>query len=155
MKIAVVAANGRSGQAFVTQALNNGHHIRGGYFGNNNLPRGANIEALKCDATSLQDVAKLISGCNAVVCLIGHTKNSPPEVQASAIANVVNAMDQLGIKRLVSLTGTGVRMAGDEVTLIDRILNRGVALVDPERVVDGKNHFEIIKSTSIPLRNAP
>lgn len=49
-----------------------------------------------------------------------------------------------GVSRLVSLTGTGVRMPGDHITMIDRLISGGVAKIDPDRVHDGQNHAEAL-----------
>lgn len=149
MRIAVIAANGRSGQAFVEKALQSGHQIRGGVLGKSFLPEHSNLTTIKCDATKLEDVKTLIQGCDAAVTLIGHVKGSAPDVQTNAIKIIIKAMEEENISRLVSLTGTGVRFPEDEATLIDRFLNLGVRIVDPSRVSDGKNHVRELQSSSL------
>lgn len=149
MKIAVVAANGRSGQAFVEKALAAGHSIRGGVLGKSHLPKNPNLTLVNCDATKEEDLANLIAGQDAVVSLIGHVKNSPPNVQTEAMQKLVKAMKQAGIRRVVSLTGTGARFPGDKVSLIDRVLNLGVSIVDPQRVKDGRTHAEVLKNSGL------
>lgn len=149
MKIAVIAANGRSGQAFVQKALDAGHYLRGGILGENHLPDNPNLTTFKCDATNPNDVKKLIHGCDAVVSLVGHVKNSPPHVQTDAIKVVIDAMRTENITRIISLTGTGVRFPGDHITLLDRFLNLGVGLVDPSRVKDGKDHVKTLQNSGL------
>jgi putative NADH-flavin reductase len=149
MKIAVIAANGRSGQAFVERALEAGHQVRGGIRGDSRLPRHACLTLVPCDATRKEDLMNLIKGQEAVVSLIGHIKGSSTDVQTVAIQNVSSVMEELGLKRLVSLTGTGVRFTGDKVTLIDRFLNLGVNIIDPARVRDGRQHVEVLQQTDL------
>lgn len=149
MKIAVIAANGRSGQAFVEKALASGHQVRGGILGKSFLSDHPNLTAIDCDATNPEQVKTLIRGCDAVVSLIGHVKGSPAQVQTQAISTVVECMKSEGITRIISLTGTGVRFPGDHITLLDRFLNLGVSIVDPPRVKDGKDHVEILRSSSL------
>lgn len=149
MKIAVIAANGRSGQAFIEEALQSGHQIRGGILGKSFLPEHPNLTTIKCDATNPEEVKALIQGSDAVVTLIGHVKGSAPDVQTKAIKIIISAMDAEKINRLVSLTGTGVRFPGDKVTLTDRFLNLGVSLVDPSRVSDGKNHVKELQKSGL------
>ncbi|MEO8863248.1 MAG: NAD(P)H-binding protein, partial [Candidatus Saccharimonadales bacterium] len=105
MNIAVIAANGRSGQAFVKAALKAGHQIQAGVHNSSNLKPRAGLTIQACDATLEQDVLKLVEGQDAVVSFIGHVRGSPPNVQTNAIKTVISAMDKLGLKRLVSLTG--------------------------------------------------
>ena len=149
MKIAVIAANGRSGQAFVQCALAAGHEVRAGVLSKNTLKPRPKLTVTRCDATKEKDTKNLIAGQDAVVSLIGHVKGSVPDVQTVAIQKIVAAMKQTRIKRLVSLTGTGVRFAGDKITLMDRLLNLAVALVDPKRVKDGINHVEVLKNSNL------
>ena len=149
MKVAVIAANGRSGQAFVEAALTAGHTIRAGVRGKNYLKSHPDLTIVECDATNESQLKNLISGQEAVASFIGHVKGSEPNVQTIAIQHVVNIMNELGIKRLVSLTGSGVRFAGDKISLVDRILNLSISIIDPARVKDGKNHVEVLKVSDL------
>lgn len=149
MKIAVIAANGRSGQAFVEAALNAGHTIRAGVRGKSQLKPHSNLTVVECDATNEAQLKNLLAGQEAVASFIGHVKGSEPNVQTIAIQKVVDVMKELGVKRLVSLTGTGVRFPGDKISLIDRFLNLSISVIDPARVKDGKNHVEVLKNSAL------
>lgn len=145
MKIAVIAANGRSGQAFVHKALSAGHTIRGGILGKSFLPEHPNLTTVSCDATDPEQVKALINSCDAVVSLIGHVKGSPAHVQTQAISTILDCMKSLEITRIVSLTGTGVRFPGDKITLLDKFLNLSINIVDPNRVKDGIDHVKLLE----------
>ncbi|NBU33056.1 hypothetical protein EB118_05930 [bacterium] len=147
MRIAVLAANGRSGKIFVEAALGAGHKINAGVYGTSPFLKNDNLAVFECDATNYEQVLRLFKDCNAVVSLIGHTKKSSATVQTDAIATALRAMHTLGIKRLVSLTGTGVRFEGDKITIIDHILNLSIGFIDPKRIADGKKHVELIKKS--------
>lgn len=149
MKIAVIAANGRSGQTFVEKALGSSHQVRAGVLGKSFLPEHPNLTTINCDATNPDEVKELIHGCDAVVSLIGHVKGSEPDVQTKAIKVIISTLETEKISRLVSLTGTGVRFPGDRVTLLDRFLNLGVRVVDPERVKDGKDHAKALQKSDL------
>lgn len=149
MKVAVVSANSRSGQFFIKQALINNIEIKAGINRKNNLLNDKLITVIKCNALVKSDVINLISGCDAVVSVIGHGRSSPANLQSDAVTNVIEAMNQLGIKRLISLTGTGVRQKGDKITIIDRILNLSISLIDPKRIKDGLRHAEIIQNSNL------
>jgi len=149
MKIAVVAANGRSGAAFVAAALEAGHYVKAGVHGGHDFSSSSSLEVMNCDATNLEDVARLIKGCDAVVSLIGHTKTSPAYVQSTATTVLLSAMNAEKIRKIVSLTGTGARMPGDTPNLIDMLLNFAVRLIDKKRVVDGVTHLEILRRSSV------
>lgn len=149
MKIAVIAANGRAGRAFLQKALDNGHEVRGGVLGSGHIPPHPRLTLIHCDATQPDDLRKLFSDQQAVVSLIGHVKGSPPDVQTNAIRKVITVMDEMGPKRLVSLTGTGVRFPGDKVTLLDRFLNLGLRFADPARLKDGRHHVAELQKSDL------
>lgn len=147
--IAIIAANGRTGQALVTVALETGMRIRAGYHGKNTLPRHENIVAIRCDATNEAEVRQLLDGADVVVSLIGHVKDSPAKVQSDSIQTIVNVMNELNIKRIFSLTGTGVRFPGDTPNLLDKLLNTSIKIIDPERISDGIAHAQFLASTNL------
>ena len=149
MKIAVIAADGRSGRAFVDEALKRGHRVRAGIFRQNPFEANPSLEVATCNATNLDVVRKLIVGQDAIVSLIGHTKGAAKDVQTHAIENVVNAAKEIDVKRIVSLTGTGVRFPGDVITFLDVFLNTSIKIIDPARVRDGINHAEVLKASGL------
>jgi putative NADH-flavin reductase len=149
MKIAVVAANGRTGSVFVEAALGAGHEVVAGVYGSHAFQPHERLAVRTCDATSMTDVQNLLIGVDAVVSLIGHVKGSPENVQTDAMKIIVAAMQAAGIRRIVSLTGTGVRAEGDVITLLDRILNLSIGIVDPARVRDGINHVQVLRESML------
>jgi len=149
MKIAVVAANGRSGKAFVEIALAQGHNVRAGIYGKDIFSPHERLEVMDCDATDETDIAALLKQQDAVVSFIGHVKNSPPHVQTEAMRTVTHVMEDQGLRRIISLTGTGVRFAGDRITFLDRLLNLGISMIDPARVMDGRDHVEVLKQSGL------
>lgn len=148
MKIAVIAANGRTGSIFVDNALSQGHIVKAGVYGGTISAR-ENLEIVNCNAMNYEEVVNLIKGCDAVVSFIGHVKGSSKTVQTDAIKNAISAMKAENIKRLVSLTGTGVRLPGDNPSIVDKILNLAVNLVDPYRINDGIMHAKILRDSGL------
>ena len=149
MKIAVIAANGRSGKIFVEEALAAGHTVRAGVYSHNNLDTHPNLTVVKCDATSKSDLRNLVKGQDVVVSLIGHVKGSPEHLQTDTMKALSAAMKAENIKRCVSLTGTGVRFPGDKITLIDRLLNTAISIIDPIRIRDGKDHVAFLQQSQL------
>ena len=147
--LAVIAANGRAGRAFVLKALDAGYEVRAGYHAANNLPSHERMTAISCDATNEEDVRTLLSGADVVVSLIGHVKQSPPNIQTDSMKVIAKVMNDIGINRIISLTGTGVRFPGDTPSIIDRLLNIAIKYIDPARIKDGIRHVEYLQSTNL------
>jgi putative NADH-flavin reductase len=149
MNIAIIAANGRLGKELVKTALAGGHTVRAGIRGPSDLKEEPNLTTIKCDATNYDEVKNLIKGTDVVFSCIGHVKQSPKDVQTVATETIAKAMKELGIKRFVTLTGTGVREPGDHITLLDRFLNRSIAILDNPRVTDGRNHVSVLYKSDL------
>ena len=149
MNIAVIAASGRSGKVFVEQALAAGHSVRAGVYSDNNLNPHPKLTVVKCDATKVDDLLNLIDGQAVAVSFIGHVKGSPAHVQTDAMRALSTAMQTKKITRLVSLTGTGVRFPGDKISLVDRVLNMSIRLIDPARIQDGKDHVALLQQSNL------
>lgn len=147
MKIAVIGANGKTGRVFVQAALEAGHTVVAGVHKKNSFSDTKNLTVQSCDTAKPDEILALISGCDTVVSLIGHGRNSPATLQTDAITNILAAMKTANISRIVSLTGNGVRMPGDNIGFIDRIMNESIARVDPKRISDGIRHAGVLQAS--------
>ena len=149
MVIAVLGANGKSGREFVKKALVEGYEVRAGVHGRYTFEKHERLHVFSCDATKKDEVELLLNNCDVVVSLLGHGKNSPPRVQTHAMQIVGAGMKRKSIKRIISLTGTGVRLPGDTPSYIDKLLNFIVAHIDPDRVNDGIEHVAELQSSDL------
>lgn len=131
MKVLIFGANGRTGKHVVEQLSEH------------------EVIAYEGDILDESKVEAAIKGVDAVISVIGHVKGSDDFVQTKGIRNVVNAMERNSVMRLISLTGTGVRMPGDKITLMDKILNLSIKMIDPKRIEDGIKHVEFLKSSRL------
>ncbi len=149
MHIAVIAASGRLGKSFVEQALAAGHTVRAGVRARNNLTTHPNLVMVPCDATNPTDIKNLLRGQDVVVSCIGHVRGSASDVQTVATKVLVQAMDELKLKRFVTVTGTGVRFPGDKIGLVDRVLNLAISIIDPDRISDGRQHAVVLQQSNL------
>lgn len=149
MKIAVIAAQGRSGQAFVSEALAAGHSVNAGIRGDSPFSKNSNLTTFQCDATNKGQVTQLIGRCDAVVSLIGHVKGSDDFVQTQATKTIVTAMEVAGVNRFVSLTGTGVWVPGDRFERILNVMNVLSRKVGVKRFDDGIAHVKVLEASKV------
>ena len=147
MRIAVIAADGRSGRAFVETALAAGHTVRAGIRGSSPFTPQPELEFIQCDATNEAQVDELLQASDAVVSLIGHIRGSNRNVQTIATHTVLAVMQKRGIHRIVSLTGTGVRIPKDKYGIIDILANLFIAKIDPARIQDGIAHVKVLQES--------
>lgn len=143
MRIAVLGASGRTGKMFVETALQQGHQVYAGVYHTNNLPRHQRLVVQTCDVTNANEVLGLISEADCVVSLLGHSVKSTPGMQTQAMQTLVGKLNGKRVP-VVSLTGTGVRVAGDKVRLLDYAVTFLLTLLNQKRVDDGINHYRVL-----------
>lgn len=154
MKLAIFGADGRSGVEVVKCARQAGFDVVAFVYSEvaaKNLGKfsPSGVEVKKGDIMNYDDVRSALVGVDAVISVVGHIKGSDPLMQTKGITNIVKVMQSLGVKRILSLTGTGAREAGDSPSFIDLFLNFFVKLVDPERINDGVEHVKVLKNSSL------
>ena len=101
------------------------------------------------DATDKKQAQTFVKNCDSVISVIGHTKNSPKNIQTTAILNIISAMKKNKVRRLISLTGSAVPSPKDKFSPIHTITNFLVNAIDPHRVTDGKEHVNKIVSSPL------
>ena len=89
-------------------------------------------------------VEPAVAGTDAVLSTISHTKTSTRDVQTEGIENIIRAMKKHGVRRLVSLTGAGVRDPKDEPKLVDKIIDSLLKLLQRDVLEDAVGHARVI-----------
>jgi len=110
MKIALFGATGHTGRLVLDHLLEQGHIITALVRTPANLDiQHPDLRIVKGNALVVDDVMNSIRGQDAVISVIGARtlKNDPPICSVSA-RNITNAMTQLGVKRLVFLSGVAM-----------------------------------------------
>lgn len=109
MRIAVIGASGGTGAAAVRQALGHGHEVTA-------IMRDVSLvadqhERLKlasADARELEDMRRVLPGHDAVLSAIGAAPGKEVDVYSTVISNVLYAMAESDIRRLVAVSAAGV-----------------------------------------------
>ena len=65
------------------------------------------------------------------------------------IPNIVEAMKERGVPRLVSLTGAGVRVPEDRPKLVDRAFGFLLGRLQPDVLEDAGRHAEVIRGSGL------
>jgi putative NADH-flavin reductase len=150
MKLCIFGADGRTGVEVVRYAV--AQHYEVVAFVHSDVPSTYfpdSVVVKKGDIMNFDSVREAIAGTDAVISVIGHIKGSDPFMQTKGMSNIVRVMESLGVKRVLSLTGTGAREKDDTPSLIDRVLNFFVGAIDPERIKDGIAHVKVLKKSTL------
>ncbi len=150
MRILVFGASGRVGRPLVEQALEAGHEVTAFVRDPARLPvEHGRLRVVKGDVTDAAAVEGAVAGQDAVFSVLGHAKGAPKDVQTRGIRNIVATMKRHGVRRLVSLTGAGVRDPEDSPKLFDKVIVAVLKLVQRDVLEDGVRHAEVIKGSGL------
>lgn len=149
MDITVLGATGRTGVHVVRLARARGHRVRalvrdqatararlGGLLDE--------VDVVVGDARVPGDVERAVTGSETVVSALGPVKGSPPDVMARAAAATVQAVRGLHRRRLVWLTGAGVRRPGDTPGVVDRLIVGVMAVATPTVLRDSRAGVAVV-----------
>ncbi|MCA1010315.1 NAD(P)-dependent oxidoreductase [Halobacillus halophilus] len=152
MKIIIFGASGRTGHPLVSQALERGHEVTAFVRGKHKLviPYSENLRILEGSVLTYEDVERAIEGQDAVLSVLGHTKNSPKDLLTQSSANMIRAMQAHGINRIISLTGAGVTVEQDvKQGVVSRLFGRALRWVARDLWKDSVNQKNYLAQTEL------
>ena len=150
MRIAIFGASGRTGRPLAEQALATGHEVRALVRDPSKLQIGdGRLAVIRGDVLDAAKVEETIAGTEAVLSALGQTKGSTSDVQTKGTENIVAAIERHGVRRLVSLTGAGVRDPRDEPKLVEGAITFLLRRLQPNVLEDGARYAEVIKASGL------
>ncbi len=115
MKLAIFGATGTVGGELLNQALAAGHHVRALARDPSKLQTGdTRLEIVCGDVMNAAAVRRTISGCDAVLSTLGATAKDHPHTRRTGTTNILNAMHDSGLARIVVMGGFHVRGPGED-----------------------------------------
>lgn len=151
--VAVLGATGRTGVHVVDGARERGWRVRALVRSPEKVPEGwrrdEGVVVVEGDALDGEAVRALVEGADAVVNVLGHADGSPPDVLSRAVGNILSAMDEHGVDRLVHLTGAGVRQPADEPGILGRILGWTLGILQADLLQDSRMAAERIQDSDV------
>ena len=150
MTIALFGGSGRTGAEFIPRALAAGHRIQA-------LARSPQkvsvsdpkLTVMEGDVTDAQAVERTIVGADAVVSLLGQTKGGRKDVQTVGTQHMVRAMQQHGIRRIISMSGGGVPYPRDEPKFADKAIRTVMGLFFKSLLEDGSGHLRVLENSGL------
>lgn len=113
MKILIIGASRGVGRLAMQQALENGHHVTAFARDPSALPGHERLTVLRGDATNEADIRHAVAGHDVVISALGSdNRREPTQLYSTATDNLVRAMSEAGVSRLVVLSNFGVLSEG-------------------------------------------
>ena len=109
MKIALIGATGFVGSAILKEALERGHEVTAIVRHPDKLQAHPKLHAKKGDVYSADEVARLVSGHDAVISAFNPGWNDPEiyNHQVKGTESIIKGVKQAGVRRLLFVGGAG------------------------------------------------
>lgn len=110
MKLLVIGATGATGKEIVNQALVQGHAVRALVRDAAKASFAPPVERAVGNVLDRDSLKRALAGRDAVVCSLGSAATGPFKAMtmlSEGTANLVTAMPESGVRRLVCITGVG------------------------------------------------
>ncbi|MFN7119660.1 MAG: NAD(P)-dependent oxidoreductase [Saprospiraceae bacterium] len=148
--IALFGATGKAGSQFLKQALAKGYRVKALVRTPEKITHlHPNLEIIKGDVLHEADVYKTVAGTDLVVSLFGHVKGSPEWLQTNGTENIIKAMEQEGIGKIISLSGGGLPAPEDQPKFPDKMIRFIMKIVVPKILNDAERHAEVLRKSNL------
>ncbi len=128
MKIALFGATGGTGRQVLAQALAAGHQVTVLVRDPAKLAghQVSDLTVIQGNVLKAEDVDRAVAGSDAVCCTLGQTPGNPDTVTSQGTANIIEAMKQHVVRRLVAVTSLGVGDSKDQVPFAFKVAMKTV-----------------------------
>ncbi|WP_062070253.1 NAD(P)-dependent oxidoreductase [Demequina sediminicola] len=147
--IALFGATGKTGSRVLTRLLERGDTVRALARDASRIPTHDNLTVIEGNVLDAAAVASTIEGTDAVLSLFGQVKGSEKDLQTRGTTNIVTAMDEAGVTRLVTLSGGGLRAAQDKPGVPDRIIRTLLKIMAGHVLADAEGHLEVLQASAL------
>lgn len=150
-KIALFGATGQTGKEFLELALEKGYAVKALVRSPEKLHLNhQDLEIIKGDILNQDDVLKTIKETHIVVSLFGHVKGSPEWLQTNGTKNIISAMKQENISKIISLSGGGLPFPEkDQPQFMDKIIRFIMKIAVPKVLDDAIKHHQVLKESGL------
>ena len=149
MQITVFGANGKVGSKIVDGLLRDGHQVVAFVYRNTGLSTHSNLVIIEGDVHSADDVAQALKGTEVVVSALGSWGTKTKDILTAGMTNIVPAMQEQHIRRIVSLTGADAWDATDKPSFVRSVFHLFLKCVAPKILRDGERHIAILRSSGL------
>lgn len=150
-KIALFGSSGQTGQQFLIQALAAGYSIKALVRNLDSISQKSDkLLLIQGDVLNVSDVEKTVEGCDLVISLFGHVKNSPEWLQSDGTTNIIKAMKKFKVSKIISLSGGGLPFPEkDEPKFMDYVIRTIMKIAVPKVLNDAIKHADLLKNSGL------
>jgi putative NADH-flavin reductase len=149
--IALFGGTGQTGKLFLQQALLEGYTVKALVRNPEKITTDSDkLIIIKGDVLNYENVLETILNTDIVVSLFGHVKGSPEWLQTNGTKNIVNAMQQAKVNKVVSLSGGGLPFSSkDQPKFVDKLIRTIMKIVVPKVLNDAIEHHKVLAASNL------
>jgi putative NADH-flavin reductase len=149
-RITILGATGKTGNRLLKNAVERGYKVTVLVRNPEKLGEFKDkVNVVQGDITDEVALQSAINGNEAVLSVFGHVKGSQLDLQTKAFEKIIPLMEKGGVKRLIALTGAGIRTEGDKPKLVDKFVVGLMKVVAYKLLDDGYNFTNMIKQSNL------
>lgn len=146
MRVVVLGAAGGVGRRAVEAAVAAGHDVVAAA---RTAPVARGATAVSLDVRDRDGVGRVLQGADAVLWCVGVTRRSGPDVGRRALPHVVAAAAEHGVRRLVTVSGAGVTLPGDDKGAGARLVSALTRRFARDLVEDKQGEHEALAASDL------
>jgi len=149
--IALFGATGKTGRRVLKRAIDAGYDVRALVRDPAKLAATSDrLTVIRGDVLDAASVDQTIAGSDAVLAVFGHVKGSPPTPQADGTRHIVEAMRAHGVRRIVTLSGGGLRADGhDQPKAADKVIRFLLKTLSGPVLADAEQHLAVLEDSGL------
>jgi putative NADH-flavin reductase len=148
MQVTVLGGSGKIGRLVVAELLRRGHTVMA-LVHRHGLPERPHLTSVKGDVHDKASIQTVLEGSDAVISTLGSWGTKQKDVLSSAMSLVIPAMDTLGIRRIVTLTGSGATLPNEHAGPLEWLSNLPLRLAAPKILEDGEKHLAMLAESPL------
>lgn len=148
-KVAVIGGTGKAGKYLVKQLI--AHHIFIKLLQHQSVTTHIDnslVEIMEGDARDYDALLNLLVGCDAVISTVGQPAGEPP-VFSDISTKILKAMNVLGIKRYISVTGLNVDTRFDVKGPKTKFSTEWMYQNYPKTTADKQVEYEVLAASNL------
>lgn len=149
MKVTVFGANGKVGRLVVAELLMNNHHVTA--FVHSQIPFDdhPDLSIIKGDIYDSKTVATSIKDSEAVISALSSWHAPKKDILTAGMQNIIPAMKQYKVKRIISLTGHEAQSSEDPPSLFHRFIHKALSGLGVKVLADGDEHIRLLEASKL------
>lgn len=150
MNVVAFGSSGNVGQKVVKLLLSEGHDVTAFVHEKYTFPPHSKLHLVKGDIHDHKSVKNALQNNDAVISALGSWSTSSKDILSSGMATIIPAMEKLGVKRIVTVTGAGATFHNDKYFSLLSKFSRSLLQIFAKPILsDGEKHIEFLRNSDL------